>query len=352
ITRIVEYGAGIDAANFNEIQLAMRCGASKDNIIATPNNLSPNELKMIKNSGVSTNFDYEGQLDLLEGDIPDTVSFRINPGIGRGEFAGTTTAGKNVKFGISKEDAIRAYSKALNQGAKHFGIHMMTGSNVLDPEFFNQSTKLFFKIAEIIEDQTGINFDFIDIGGGFGVPYMDNKPLDINKTGEFISNNFMDSNKRGYFNNSHLLIEPGRYIIADSAILLASVTSIKKSGHTLIGINASMNSLIRIPLYGAHHRIILSGHSYNEATEEYDIVGQACENTDYLGRNVKLPEPKIGDILIILDAGAYVSSMASNYNLLPRPGELVLDGGNKILTRAHDSLESMIFPYKNNFDIN
>ena len=347
VSAIIRAGVGIDAANYNEVLLALMAGAGKSEIIATPNNLSIHDLENIRDSGVAINFDHEGQMDLLNGNIPETVSFRINPGIGKGEFPGITTGGKNVKFGISMEDAIGTYSRAVKLGAKSFGIHMMTGSNVLDPEFFRKSTGIFFKIAEKIADETGINFDFIDIGGGFGVPYdTGTKQLDIYKTAGYISENFIDSRKRGYFGKSHLIIEPGRYIVADSGILLASVTSIKKSYNTLIGIDTGMNTLIRIPLYGAHHDILLSGHNISESSEMFDVVGQVCENTDYLGRGIRMPYPRIGDTVIILNAGAYVSSMASNYNLLPRPAEIVLEGTNEILTKDHENIGSMLAGYK------
>ncbi len=349
VSQIIKEDTGIDAANYNEVKLAIMCGARSHDIIATPNNLSGTELTKIKEAGVSINFDHGGQMDLLKGNLPETVSFRINPGIGKGEFPGITTGGKNVKFGISVDDAISAYSTAIKAGVKHFGIHMMTGSNVLEPEFFNESTGLFFKIAETISDRTGIDFDFIDIGGGFGVPYTsDEHALDITKTAGYISDNFMASNNRGYFKNSRLIIEPGRYIVADSAILLSKVTSIKHSDRELIGIDASMNTLIRIPLYGARHGILLSGHSRNQSSSRFDIVGQVCENTDYIARDIAIPEPAVGDIVVISDAGAYVASMASNYNLLSRPAELILEGDKEILAREHDSLESMLDGYKMN----
>ncbi len=351
VSRVINEGTGIDAANYNEVGLALMSGARKSQIIATPNNLSGAELKKIKETGVAINFDHKGQMDLLNGNIPDIVSFRINPGIGKGEFPGITTGGKNVKFGISVDDAIIAYSEATNLGAKHFGIHMMAGSNVLDPEFFNQSTRLFFSIAEKISAKTGIDFDFIDIGGGFGVPYtLGEQTLDINKTANYISRNFIESQERGYFKNSSLVIEPGRYIVADSAILLSTVTSIKHSDRILIGIDSSMNTLIRIPLYGAHHGMLLSGYKTNCPTGNFDIVGQVCENTDYIGKGVIIPEPAIGDTIIIINAGAYVSSMASNYNLLTRPAELILEGEKEILARGHDSLESMLSGYKKTTD--
>ena len=323
------------------------CGLGSRDIIATPNNLSGTELRMIKEEGVAINFDHEGQMGLLKGSLPETVSFRINPGIGKGEFPGITTGGKNVKFGISVDDAISAYSAAIKAGVKHFGIHMMTGSNVLEPEFFNESSGLFFKIAETISDRTGFDFDFIDIGGGFGVPYTsDEHALDIGKTAGYISDNFRASNNRGYFKDSRLIIEPGRYIVADSAILLSKVTSIKHSDRELIGIDASMNTLIRIPLYGARHGILLSGHGENTSSSRFDIVGQVCENTDYIAKDISIPEPAVGDIVVIADAGAYVASMASNYNLLSRPAELVLEGDREILTKGHDGLESMLAGYK------
>ncbi|AGO61641.1 diaminopimelate decarboxylase [Ferroplasma acidiphilum] len=347
VSQIIKEGTGIDAANYNEVKLAIMCGLGSRDIIATPNNLSGTELRTIKEEGVAINFDHEGQMGLLKGSLPETVSFRINPGIGKGEFPGITTGGKNVKFGISVDDAISAYSAAIKAGVKHFGIHMMTGSNVLEPEFFNESSGLFFKIAETISDRTGIDFDFIDIGGGFGVPYTsDEHALDIGKTAGYISDNFRASNNRGYFKDSRLIIEPGRYIVADSAILLSKVTSIKHSDRELIGIDASMNTLIRIPLYGARHGILLSGHGENTSSSRFDIVGQVCENTDYIAKDISIPEPAVGDIVVIADAGAYVASMASNYNLLSRPAELVLEGDREILTKGHDGLESMLAGYK------
>jgi diaminopimelate decarboxylase len=346
VSFIIREGVGIDAANFNEVSLAFMEGSHKNDIIATPNNLSANDLENIRKSGVAINFDHGGQMELLNGKLPDTVSFRINPGIGKGEFPGITTGGKNVKFGISIEDAITAYSTAVNLGAKHFGIHMMTGSNVLDPEFFRESTKKFFDIAENISDRAGINFDFIDIGGGFGVPYREGeKSLDIGKVGKYISENFESSRKRGYFKNSCIIIEPGRYIMADAAILAGTVTSIKKSDSVLVGTDISMNSIIRIPLYGAYHRMAISGHPLSYITGIFNVVGQICENTDYTGKEIPLNSPEIGNIIIVMDAGAYVSSMSSNYNLLPRPAELAINGADEILTKGHENLHDMLKSY-------
>ena len=343
VSYIIKNGVGIDSANLNEVQLALWAGANPSQIIATPNNLSENDLLQISQLGVTINFDHQGQMETIKNYLPETVSFRINPGIGKGEFAGITTAGHNVKFGISIDDAIQAYRSAKKYGARRFGIHMMTGSNVLDPEFFKESTERFFHIAAKISDTLEIEFSFLDIGGGFGVPYdLHTKPLDLEKTAGYIKENLSKFRNKGYFKSSELIIEPGRYIISDAAILVSSITSIKNSDHKIIGLDTGMNTMIRIPLYGAHHEIKISGYSNQEYKTHFDVVGQVCENTDYLARNILLPEAHIGELALILNAGAYVSSMASNYNLLGTPAEVIIYGEKEILIRKHSTLETMI----------
>ena len=343
VSKIISNGTGIDAANLNEVKLALLSGARPSDIIATPNNLSGEELAEISELGVTINFDHAGQMELIREKLPETVSFRINPGIGKGEFAGITTAGKNVKFGISKDEAMDAYKTAKKYGARKFGIHMMTGSSVLDPEFFRESSKIFFSIASELSRSLGIEFSFMDIGGGFGVPYSpDALPLDIKKTAGYIMENFNEFHKKGYFESTELILEPGRYIISDAAILLASITSIKNSTHRIIGVDTGMNTLIRIPLYGAHHEIKVAGYNNSVYTVPSDVTGQVCENTDYLAHDILLPAVSVGDVAIILNAGAYVSSMASNYNLLGTPAEVVIDDGMEILTREHSTLDTML----------
>ena len=343
VSRIITNGAGIDAANLNEVKFALNTGAKPSEIIATPNNLSKEDLLQISRLGITINFDHQGQMELIRKNLPETVSFRINPGIGRGEFAGITTAGHDVKFGISYEDAVQAYASAKKYGARKFGIHMMTGSNVLDPEFFRESTERFFSIASEISDKVGIDFSFLDIGGGFGVPYnLGAEPLDLEKTAKYIKENLSKFKNKGYFKSSELIIEPGRYIISDAAILVASITSIKNSDHKIIGLDTGMNTMIRIPLYGAHHEIKISGYADSEYRILYDVAGQVCENTDYLAKNILLPDVKPGDIALILNAGAYVSSMASNYNLLGIPAEVAIDHNRDIHIRKRSTLDTMI----------
>ncbi|MGC8655497.1 MAG: diaminopimelate decarboxylase [Thermoplasmata archaeon] len=340
-------GVGIDAANLNEVLLALQTGFSKDKIIASPNNLPGNELKNIKETGVTINFDDISQFNMVAADPPETVSFRINPGIGKGEFEGTTTGGKGSKFGMPPEAALKAYETAIESGVHRFGIHMMTGSNVLDPEFFRESTRTFFSIASGISHKLGITFEFVDIGGGFGVPYRDNEEsLDLGRTSNYIKENM--KNYRDLFTeNTKLIIEPGRYIVANSAVLISRVTCKKDYDRIMIGTDTGMNILIRPALYGAIHPIIPVNKFFNKKEERGDVVGPICENTDKIAKDISIQKLEPGDLIAILNAGAYVTSMSSNYNLQPKAMEILLDNREEYIIRERDELQDML----NNFII-
>ncbi len=338
-------GVGIDAANFNEVLLALKIGFSKDRILASPNNLSENELRRIKNTGVTINFDDISQFEYIEDDPPESVSFRINPGIGKGEFEGTTTGGKGSKFGMPPDVALQAYENALERGVSRFGIHMMTGSNVLEPEFFRESTRTFFSIASIISKKLGIKFDFVDIGGGFGVPYREREePLDLNLTSKFIREN-MEEFRDLFADGTRLISEPGRYIVANSAILLTTVTCKKNYDKNMVGTDTGMNILIRPALYGAVHPIIHVNRFAEKRDEVADIVGPICENTDKIGKDVTIQKVGKGDLLAVLNAGAYVSSMSSTYNLQPRAMEILIEDDREYVIRKRDDLSDMIHNY-------
>ncbi len=347
ILRILkELGIGIDAANLNEVELAIKVGISPGKIIATPNNLSRKELEAISEKGVKINFDDINQMKLIKDHLPKVVSFRINPGIGKGEFEGIVTGGKGSKFGMPADAAVEAYRAAKDKGCKEFGIHMMTGSNVLDPSFFKESSKLFFSIAERISKEVGIEFEFLDLGGSLGVPYRQNEEeLDIKAVAKNILTNFQESQSRGFFNQSRLIVEPGRFIIANAAVLLSTVTNIKEYDEIIVGTDASMNSLLRIPLYGAVHPLIVANRATEDLVVTGKVTGQVCENTDVMFKSIQLPRVNVGDTIAILNAGAYVTSMSSNYNLLKRPTELLLDGQKETIIKREETLDDMLVTF-------
>ncbi len=338
-----DMGLGFDAANLNEVLLALRVGIDHDKVIASPNNLSRDELIKISELGVTLNFDDIKQMEVIGNNLPEVVSFRVNPGIGKGEFAGITTGGKGSKFGMPPDIANLAFKTAKERGCKRFGIHMMTGSNVLEPSFFKQSSKIFFSIAEMIARDNNIEFEFLDLGGGLGVPYRSNEQeLDIRTVARYVLDNFAESQSRGFFKGSKLVFEPGRFVIANAGVMLATVTNVKNYDDLIIGTDASMNSLVRIPLYGAVHPVLVANKAFEPVKITGNIAGQVCENTDILFKSVPLPEIEVGDTIAILNSGAYVSSMASNYNLIRRPMELLLDGSNETIIRREENLDDML----------
>ncbi|MGC8497649.1 MAG: diaminopimelate decarboxylase [Thermoplasmata archaeon] len=324
-------GAGADAASLGELYIAKIAGINKDKIIFTPNYASMTALESALDSGIIINFDDITQLELVKQRKVETVSFRINPGIGAGEFSGIVTGGHGSKFGIPESYSIQSYRKAIKYGAKRFGIHMMAGSNNLDPEYFGTITAKFFDIISKIQDSLKIDFEFIDIGGGFGVPYRPNEnPLDMEIVAERIIEQLKDKilNKRSV--EPKLIVEPGRYLVADSTVLLGSVTSIKNYDKLIIGTDVGMNILIRPALYGAYHHIVVANNLNEPLKNKATIVGQVCENTDKIAEDREFPDTIVNDILAIFNAGAYVFSMGSDYNAFLRPKEILIDRASEI----------------------
>src|SRR5579875_1956902 len=218
-------GCGVDASSTIEIQLAKRVNFPPNLISFTPNNADFDELSFGVNSGVSINFDDLSQFRLLKGNLPETVSFRVNPGIGGGEYPGITTAGKDSKFGIPPNIAEIGYLEAKNMGCKKFGIHMMAGSNILEWDHFDRVTNAFFEIAGKISQKLDIEFSYLDIGGGFGVPYRpEQREIDLEKVASCIKANYDRAKKEFAMGSPELVIEPGRFIVANSAVLLGKVT--------------------------------------------------------------------------------------------------------------------------------
>lgn len=336
-------GLGIDASSDMEVRLALDTGFKPNQILFTPNYAGKKELLWASETGVPINFDSIGQLRLVDGKVPHTVSFRIKIEYGRGEFKGTTTSGHDAKFGITEAEAISAYRIASEAGAKEFGIHVMAGSNVLDPEHTGKVASAIIRVVKRISEADKIEFRFIDIGGGLGVPYQPGIPeLDLKSAFGNAHEAFLNSfeGKAPTF-----CIEPGRYLVADSSVLLGTVTDVKVQDRAFLGSDISMNTLLRPALYGARHHIVLANRLNDEIKRKYEVVGQVCENTDRIGTDVELPEPMIDDILAVFNAGAYVSSMASNYNGRPIPAEILITDNGEEIIRKPSTFEDYVRNY-------
>ncbi len=346
---LVESGTGIDAASPNEIILAKLLGLSRNDILFTGNNLSDQDIKFAVDEDVIFNVDDETILPrIFRYGKPSILSFRINPGGDVSVTGQQTFGGSQAKFGISPSNAVHAYASAKNGGVNRFGIHMMPGSCALDVDYFRSNTKTLLNLANQIHNELDIKFDFIDLGGGLGIPYRDaQSPLDINAVGDAISSELRDIGGKLLTKNGRIYMEPARFFVGNAGVLLGKVHSIKPrpSGH-IIGTDISMNVLARPAMYkedGGFHRLMFDGSS-DEAMVMAGICGQVCENTDFWDKNRRIPDSvEVNDLVVALDAGAYGYSMSYQYNGRLKPAEvLITESGEDILIRQRESIINML----------
>jgi diaminopimelate decarboxylase len=342
-------GANIDAVSPGEVVIALNSGFTPDRILFTGTSVRNDELKFLSESNVTINIDSSSELTrLLKIAVPKIVSFRVNPEIGAGHHDHCITAGKETKFGIWEQDVINAYATAKDAGIQRFGIHMHIGSGILDPEPLLAALDKFLSIAKKIHDQIGINFEFIDIGGGIGVPYKpEDKELDVKIFAEKVLSLFKSKVSQYGLGEPYFCIEPGRFIVADAAILLTAVNTIKTTPFKkFVGVDAGFNTIIRPAMYGSYHQILIANNM--DATEEevIDIAGPICESGDLLAKNRSMPKINEGDILAVLNAGAYGFAMSSQYNSRPRAAEVLVKNGKHILVREREQLNNLLVNQK------
>jgi diaminopimelate decarboxylase len=338
-------GAGIDAASVNEILLANKVGLGGEDVMFSGNFLSDEDISQGLDSGVIFNLDDISILPrVLKQSVPEILSFRINPGYGRsnvGEYV--TNAGPGAKFGLHPDMVTEAYRQAKNAGVKRFGVHMMPGSCITDPDYFSFVTNLLMEIVGKTARELKINFEFIDIGGGLGIPYRgDEKELDIEKTAKLVADTFKQAIKKYGLEFPRLMMEPARYFVGDAGVVIGKVHSIKESYSKIIGTDIGMNILARPAFYGSYHRILFNGRE-GDSTEKCGLCGQLCENTDFWIKERDFPETvQEGDIIVAADAGAYGFGMSYQYNGRLRPAEVLVNGNQSCVIRERETFEDML----------
>ncbi|MFH1213639.1 MAG: diaminopimelate decarboxylase [Candidatus Neomarinimicrobiota bacterium] len=327
-----ECGFGSDCVSPGELEIALKTGILPEHILYTGNYESREDLAAALSAGVTINLDDINSLErLLRLGRPELISYRINPGKGRGKFEQINTGGDRAKFGIPHEKAWIAYDKARQAGIKRFGAHMMTGSGVLDKDHFPRMLELLLDILGGISHKLGITFEFIDMGGGLGIPYFkDGHELDIQHVGAECLKIFKSKMNSLSLGNPALHLEPGRYLVGDAGYLLTSVLGIKESYQTFAGLDAGFNTLIRSALYKAQHPIIVDGKEDEKKLFPINLCGQICENTDIFTIGRPLPKLTEGDLLVFTQAGAYGNVMAMPYNQRLRPAEVAIIDGKAI----------------------
>ncbi len=341
-----EAGAGVDCSSPIEYLLARKAGFDHAEILYTGNYEAVEEFSEIDIDKIKVNLDDISSFRrIIKAGKPGIISFRINPGIGRGGFEGITTAGTDAKFGVPYEMAQEGYKLAKDAGINRFGIHMMTGSNNLEPYYFAEITDKLMTIAGSVFQQLGIKPEYVDIGGGLGIPYQEGEEeLNVDRMAKLVSDTFREKCDKYGFGEPELLLEPGRYLAADAGYLISRITGVKKSYKTFVGIDSGMNTLIRPALYGTRHRVHVYGKHENE--DLVSLCGQVCENSDIFARNIPFPRVEEGDLVIFRDAGAYGFVMASNYNNRLRPAEVLVDGESDKLIRRRERIEDLMGMYE------
>ncbi|OGV41640.1 MAG: diaminopimelate decarboxylase [Lentisphaerae bacterium GWF2_49_21] len=338
-------GAGIDAASVNEILLAKSVGLSGEDVMFSGNFLSDDDIRRGLKSGVIFNLDDPSTLPrVLKFGKPKILSFRVNPGYGKsnvGEFV--TNAGPNAKFGVHPDQVMDAYRAAKKAGIKRFGAHMMPGSCITEPEYFTFITNLMMDIIGKVGRELKIHFEFIDLGGGLGIPYRPGEQgLDIEEAAKQVSAAFRAKVRQYGLKPPRLMMEPARYFVGNAAWIVGKVHSVKRSYKKIIGTDIGMNTLARPAMYGAYHHIYVDGKE-NAKREKVGLCGQLCENTDFWVKERNLPASiKEGDIVVVENAGAYGFAMSYQYNGRLRPAEVLVNGKNHFLIRRREEFEDMI----------
>jgi len=339
-----------DCSSTGEIYACLKSGIPPDRIIYTGNMFRNDDFEFAVNHEILVNLDSYSQIKRLTkiyekiGKEKNLISFRFNPEFGAGHHPHTITAGKEIKFGILEHQIFEAYSKAKELGFKKFGIHQHIGSGIIDATDYEKPVEKFIAIIGKIRKSLGIQFEFVDFGGGLGIPYRpEENPIDLDKYNDIIVKNFKSMVEKGDIGEPFLFIEPGRYISAESSIILTQINTIKNNGFKLFaGIDAGFNTLIRPTLYGAYHHIIVCDEIDKKNITKYDIVGPICESGDVLGKERDLPELSEGDYLAILDTGAYGFTMSSPYNSRPRPAEILINDGNTFKIREEETFDDLL----------
>ena len=343
-----EEGMGFDCSSRAELTIMKRMGVSGRDIFYTSNNTPKEDFDLAIELGATVNIDDLAQVPVFVDSLNDQhlqrVAARYNPGNLK---TGNQIIGqpKEAKYGMTVDALIKSFNQLKTCDVSEFGLHTMVASNELVADYFSETADVLLGAVEEIELQTGIKISFVNLGGGFGINYKPGEPvLDIIKASKQIQDVFNKHNRK-----IQLFTENGRYVTGPHGYLLSRVRYVMNKHKTYIGLDASMQNLMRPGMYGAYHHITVLGKESADKTENYDVVGSLCENNDKFAIDRKLPNIEPGDLLVIHDVGAHGHAMGFNYNGLLKSAELLLTKAGKLeLIReaetVDDYLSKVIWP--------
>ena len=345
IVRILKTeGCGADCSSPAEIRIAGEAGVPRESTLYTGAYPSDDELAYALEAGIPINLDDVALFPRLRRlGLPNTLSFRVNPGRTESGPEGLKFAGRGAKFGIPLARAIEGLRLAQRAGVPHFGLHTMPGSNVLNPEHFGLVGRFLGRAYRRVERELGVGLDFMDAGGGFGVPYPAERTRPRPPEGRARTltghpggaGSAVPSEASDVVQRARSLPRRGQHRPADR------VTHVKEGRPLLVGVDAGMQTLLRPALYQAYHPVHPVGTS-SRPFRTVNLVGPVCENTDVLAANRRLREPRIGDLYAIGNSGAYGFSMSSQYNTRPRPAEVLISQGRPIVIRSAESFDDLV----------
>ncbi len=339
---LARQGAGADVFSYGELYMALLAGIPREKILFNGNSKTDFELAKAVEMGIKISVDSQDELHVLS-EMADRagktvqIAFRVNPDVSPQTHPKISTGLRTSKFGIPSEETVAIYREAKElPGISPCGIHCHIGSQILDTSPFTEATQKMMDLVEKVVE-LGIDLEFVDMGSGLGIPYRKDERAPTPQDHSDAILPIFKERTEALGITPRLILEPGRYIVADTTILLTRVNTVKKAAKNFVGVDAGFNLLVRPTMYDSYHHAVVANKVASPPEGIYTIVGPICETGDVFAKDRELPGVEKGDLIALLDAGAYGFSMSSQYNGRPRCAEvLVRDGAADIIRSGED----------------
>lgn len=342
---LAQEGAGADVFSDGELYAALLAGIRPERILFNGNAKTDAELAMACETGVRVSIDSPDELRALARIASDAgkevdIALRVNPNVSPATHPKIATGLAQSKFGIPSSQVRAGYAEALSlEGVRPVGIHCHIGSQILELSPFAEMMTRMMDLVEGLRNELKLELDFVDVGSGLGIPYSGAAPTPTDLASVILPIFTERAQTLGI--RPKLVLEPGRYIVGDAAVLLCTVTTVKQAYKTFVGVDAGFNLLLRPALYDAYHEVMVADKLNKTPDTEYTVVGPICETGDILARDRRLPHVEKGDLIAVLDTGAYGFAMSSQYNGRARALEVLVNEGRAEIIRRRETYDDL-----------
>lgn len=344
---LAQEGAGADVFGDGELYMALLAGIPREKILFNGNSKTDRELEMAVETGVRVSVDSLDELNTLSRiaksqDRIVNIAFRVNPDVSPDTHPKISTGLKTSKFGIPHQEVVAAYKEAVElEGVNPIGMHCHIGSQILDTSPFSEAVNRMMDLVEQVK-RLGVELEFLDIGSGLGIPYKKGEHAPTPQDLAAVVLPIFEKRSKAIGVDLKLIIEPGRYIVGDTTVLLTSVNTVKHAAKKFVGVDAGFNLLIRPAMYDSYHHVVVANKVDVQVSSLYTVVGPICETGDILAHNRELPHVEKDDVIAILDTGAYGFSMSSQYNGRPRCSEVLVNKGKVDIIRKAETYDDLL----------